>query len=132
LANCLQENVKPNQIDMETTKHYKDIGDRYQNWYLDEGNSAQLAHYFRILYRILEYIDAAKIDDKKLYVKILRAQLSEQELAILFYNSFIPEGKKMQKHIEKYALLKHMNEKYLGQRRDKEFYNSCAYEDNQT
>lgn len=48
------------------------------------------SHYFRNLYHILVFIDTSNlIDDKerKRYAKIVRSQLSEEELVALFYNS---------------------------------------------
>lgn len=48
------------------------------------------SHYFRNLYHILLYIDTSGLidnDERKGYAKIVRSQLSEEELVALFYNS---------------------------------------------
>jgi hypothetical protein len=48
------------------------------------------SHYFRNLYHILRFISESKLvseEEKKLYSKIVRSQLSEIELVALFYNS---------------------------------------------
>ena len=45
-----------------------------------------IGHYFRNIYQILKFISKSDIEDKKFYSNILRAQLSESELGLLFYN----------------------------------------------
>ena len=57
----------------------------------EEMMEGSLDHYFRYLYRILVYIDQSELidEDKKYeYAAILRAQLSDYELLILFFNGF--------------------------------------------
>ena len=66
--------------------------------------------YFRILYRLFQHIDDTDIDEKRKasYAKIIRSQLSEDELLLLRYNAKTHYGKKMQKYINSYNLLKHL------------------------
>lgn len=66
-----------------------------------------LSHYFRYLYNAFKFIDESSIDDdfKKKYANILRAQLSDYELIILFYNSLTKNGYKFQKYFSSYAVL---------------------------
>jgi hypothetical protein len=54
-----------------------------------------LSHYFRFLYNLIRYIDDSEIDPntKKKYIRIIRAQLSDYELAILLYNCIAPNGR---------------------------------------
>jgi len=61
------------------------------------GQSKLLGHYYRNLYQIVKYIDGQ--DDRFLtfpqkydYVKTLRAQLSDHEQVILYYNSLSSLG----------------------------------------
>lgn len=56
--------------------------------YIDTLYQAQLGHYFRNLYTIFKYIDESKISGKELYTDIVRAQLSNYELLLLFYNCY--------------------------------------------
>lgn len=67
-----------------------------------------LDHYFRYLYRILLYIDQSELineEQKYEYAAILRAQLSEYELLILFFNGLTNHGKQKAKPLfEKYSL----------------------------
>lgn len=70
----------------------------------------ELTHYFKIVYRILKIIDDSDIDEKEKhrYVKILRSQLSENEMLIIYYNSHSVYGEDLYKLILKYNLLKHL------------------------
>lgn len=51
-----------------------------------------LGHYFRNLYVTLRLINDNAGEDAPLYVRMLRAPLSQSELALLFYNAFGPQG----------------------------------------
>lgn len=86
--------------------------DRWQETYDD--NESQLGGLFRVLYRLLLWIDshdAQKLTDaqKWLYVSIIRAQLSEAELVHLFFNSLTAKGAKLKRLIDKYALFDNLS-----------------------
>lgn len=111
--------------DLSDAERREHIAKRYGEFY--EPHATALAHYFRVLYRILKLIETTDIPNQLTYAKILRAQLSEQELVLLFYNSFIPEGKKMQRFLEKFSLLKHLPAKSLAHPNDRQLYPEVAY-----
>jgi len=95
-----------------------EIGD----YYPFNGHQSRLGHYYRNIYQIIKFIDKQKylLDaDKKDYAKMLRAQMSNHELAIFFYNSLSPLGKewtlrkttlngKKVSFIEKYEFIKNI------------------------
>lgn len=88
----------------------------------------EIGHYFRNLYNIIKFVDQSDIEKKKLYINILRAQLSTYELALLFYNCLSPVGSiKFKPYIEKYALLKGVNSKILLRESHKDLYKSTAF-----
>ncbi|MDC6111323.1 putative phage abortive infection protein [Serratia rubidaea] len=72
----------------------KHIGRLFDNFYKDR--QQDLAHYFRVLYNTYKFIDTSNISesDKKTLASILRAQLSNYELLMLFYNCFGSHGDK--------------------------------------
>ena len=81
----------------------------YSPFYLE--NRSKLAPYFRTLYRMFEVLENNEKllgDKSKEYAKIIRAQLSESELFFIRYNAYSFYGKNLQKHINKYNLLKHL------------------------
>ena len=87
-------------------KRFEFLRDRYQLFFRQK--SPHLSHYFRTLYRLLAFIHTSSITNKKLYGKIVRAQLSDHELMFLFYNGLSWMGKKMNQFVYEYALLKHL------------------------
>lgn len=62
-----------------------------------EGHQTRLGHYYRHMYQAIKYIDSQEPDsisyiEKYQYVKILRAQLSNQEQALLCFNTISDLG----------------------------------------
>lgn len=66
--------------------------------------------HFRILYRIFELIDKADISEiqRRDVAKIMRCQLSEEELFLLRYNCKSSYGAKMRIFVNRYNLQKHL------------------------
>lgn len=93
----------------------------------------ELGHYFRSLYHVFTFIDRSHLtdQDKSIYANIVRAQLSTYELCLLFYNGTWGEGKEGFKPlIEKYGILKHVDERDLLNRADWKnvnFYQPTAF-----
>lgn len=74
----------------------------------------QLDSLFRVLYRLLRWIDLQPSErlgqeQKWLYVSIVRSQLSWIEMVYLFYNGYTERGRKFRPLIEKYALFDNLN-----------------------
>jgi hypothetical protein len=108
-----------------------DFIENYMRFY--EKRKTDFGHYFRNLYRIIkmvhetEFLDKNEIEtnletqnkisnyylenfkERYKYTSIVRAQLSDYELLLLFYNCLSPNGnKKFKPLIEEYAILKNM------------------------
>ncbi|HML66465.1 MAG TPA: putative phage abortive infection protein [Dysgonomonas sp.] len=86
---------------------------------------SQLGHYFRYIFNIIKHIEAQtnqKIDKRK-YIDLLQAQLSNDELAIIFYNAISSNGinsKKVfqfKKWIEQYQFLENLDKNSLLDRK---------------
>lgn len=69
---------------------------------------SDLSHYFRVLYNILRYIDSSQFNDD-IYPKIVRAQLSDQELFVIFYNCLSPIGYNFGRYASKFRLFDNLN-----------------------
>jgi len=101
---------------------------KYEHFHRHYG--LELNHYFRNFYRILKYIDEADIADKKEYSGVLRAQVANSELVLLFYNGLSPHGHKMKPLAERYALFENFEIDALSNPdQDMHFYNYGAYGD---
>lgn len=86
--------------------------DEWERLYREQEN--QLDSLFRVLYRLLRWIDlqpSGRLDpeQKWLYVSIVRSQLSWIEMVYLFYNGYSERGRKFRPVIEKYALFDNLN-----------------------
>lgn len=84
-----------------------------------ESFESKTSHYFRNLYHILKFIHQSKTinskEEKQLYVDILRAQLSRNELNLLYYN-LISDGNGYPRFTwlaNEYNLLENMNYNFL-------------------
>ena len=114
---------------------------RSANEAMDMCFDGTLDHYFRYLYRILRHIDESKLlgslDDpqkeREYYAHVLRAQLSNYELLMLFYNGLLGENPKtIKKLIERYAMFNNLRAWDLGDKQV-EYYQAImegeVYED---
>lgn len=104
------------------------IDSAYNDFY--EKNQSEIGHYFRSLYNISKFIHTSDIENKRLYSNLLRAQLSVDEMALLFYNCLSDLGrKKFKPLIEEYSLLKGIpNELLIDPPRHKQHYKISAFE----
>lgn len=98
---------------------YHDIYDDYNDI---------LGHYFRTFYHIIKLIEFSDIRDKKRYISIARAQLSNTEQLLLFYNCLHRNGnEKFKPLVEKYALLNNLDHNHLLSEHIASFYKPEAY-----
>lgn len=113
----LQDNLKPNIYSnisgkvCNSSKYHERVNEAksyFAELYSQENSC--LASYFRIVYRILQTINDAKVDEslKTMHAKLFRSQLTNDELCLLRYNALSHNGIKMQVYINRYNLLKHM------------------------
>lgn len=99
------------------------IVDTYNEYFANTLNSIELSHYFRNLYFFVQFLDSQDSisnRDKNIYIKILRANLSNYEIFMLALNGLSVRGKEFKPLIEKYKLLKNLvfekrfSEKFKG------------------
>lgn len=88
-------------------------------------------HYFRHLYRIFKYVDTSDLildDERYEYICIVRSQLSDYELVMLFYNCLSTNGKdKFKPLIERYSIFNNLRVELLAKNEYKEAYAKTAY-----
>lgn len=89
---------------------------------------SDLGHYFRYLYTIFKFIKASEIDDKRLYTNIVRAQLSDYELLVLFYNCLYKFGvEKFKPLAEEFAIFDNLPVELLIKSEHRDFYQPEAF-----
>lgn len=93
--------------------------------------TTRLDHYFRHLYRIYKYVDSTDlIEDSERYdyACIVRSQLSDYELVMMFYNCLSTNGRdKFKPLIEKYSVFNNLRIELLAKTNDKAEYAQGAY-----
>jgi Putative phage abortive infection protein len=82
-----------------------------------------LAHYFRLFYHILKFVNQSPISEKKRYTGLLRATLSDAEITLIALNCIHGGGRgKLKPLIEKYSMLHNIsNHQYRDWRLGKSF-----------
>ena len=92
---------------------------------------SSIGYYFRHLYNTVKFVDQHKsikeFEDKKTYTNLIRAQLSSNELGLLFYNCLSDRGAKFKCLVEKYALLEDMEFERLLEPKHRSLYSAKAY-----
>lgn len=88
-------------------------------------------HYFRHLYHIYKFVDTSDLieeSERYDYACIIRSQLSDYELVMMFYNCLTANGRdKFKPLIEKYAVFNNLRLELLAKVNDKEEYAQGAY-----
>ena len=102
---------------------------------LGRTNQTSLSAYFRNMYNLIKFIDNDKHlnkDEKKDLITIYRAQLSNPELYVLFFNLRSYFGKKWNdnKYVERYEFLKNIPKNYCGGYNPEDYY-KIEYEYNE-
>lgn len=107
-----------------------------------EGHQSRLGHYYRHLYQTVQYIDSISVNtlsyrQKYSYIKSLRAQLSNHEQLLFFYNSLSRLGndwerssklKPDDKMITKYNLIKNIPDFRVLGKEIRSYYPTVFYE----
>lgn len=72
-------------------------------------------HYFRHLYKIIQFVDEQEFpfDEAYRYVSFFRGTLSRHELVWIYYNALQPQYHKLKALVEKYTLLKNLRPELL-------------------
>lgn len=112
-----------------------------------EGHQTRLGHYYRHMYQAVKYIDNQNSSllsyiDKYQYIKMLRAQLSNQEQALLFFNTLSDLGADWElgrelsdinrRLITKYNFIKNIPHGFTDDINVREFYPNVFYEGDST
>lgn len=102
------------------------INRAYAKFYRE--NHGDVGHYFRTLYNIVKFVHLSSVADKRLYTNLIRAQLSSQELLLLFYNCATDLGsEKFKPLIEEYALFKTLPVSFLLNPAHADLYEHSAF-----
>lgn len=118
-------NPPPNRTQEDLNALYEQLSAEFQT---------HVGYYFRHLYNVVKFVDQhdffgddAEFEAKKFYTNLVRAQLSSDELGLLFYNCLSDRGAKFKDLVEKYALFEDMPLDVLIKEEHKYLYEPSAY-----
>ncbi len=109
----LSDKIKKDAIvNLTAIESYKLATSSYNSLFVTR--RSDFAHYFRLLYRLVKMVSSSTIaymDDvrKMEYIKIIRSQLSEKELLLLYYNLHSNYAGKSKNLFYEYNMLKHLS-----------------------
>ncbi|HBV3145481.1 TPA: hypothetical protein MDU55_005104, partial [Klebsiella aerogenes] len=81
------------------------------------------------MFKIIHESDLTSVNKKK-YANILRAQLSNYELLMLFYNANFVHGRKFETYMNSYAILDNLPAEKLINKKHVAFYDKKAWGEN--
>jgi len=98
--------------DFENHNDYKRRCDSATNEYLNfySDHRVEMSVHLRVLYLLVSFIANSELEeeDKVLYAKLIRGQMSDAEMLIVRYNCCSNLGKKMQEYCNQFNLIKHL------------------------
>ncbi|MDT3719931.1 putative phage abortive infection protein [Pseudomonas oryzihabitans] len=114
---------------------------------LKKDNGGAFDHYFRNMFQILKTIDnygrkstqsqkrnrhmnepKTMYFEKRRYASMLRAQLQQPELEVIFFNCLTQKGRGLKYFVEKYSILKHINFEFISHNQDQiDLFHKFAY-----
>lgn len=86
-----------------------------------------LGHYYRTMYHVFKFIALSCPEDKTFYAHLVRAQLSSQQLLLLFYNGMSIWGEGFNEYVAEFSLLKHLPKELIRDQALIAFYPPKAY-----
>jgi hypothetical protein len=130
--NCFERWRNPLWENLSNQKLLPDKGElqRCQAAYeiFHKAKQASVAHYFRNLYHVLNFVANSEIEPKRQYTNLVRAQLSSFELILLFYNGLSAYGERIKPLIEKFGMLEHLDKRLLFDPSHERLYAAGAYQ----
>ena len=90
-----------------------------------------LGPFFRNLYHMFKLIDISSLkeEEKPVYANLARAQMSDDESLLLFYNGLSEFGDGLKRLSEQYGLLKHVPDNGVFQAHHRTYYERSAFLD---
>lgn len=135
LQDKIKEDIDPDLLKKILDKIVDEIEKDELKWKLGRTNQTSLSSYFRNMYNLIKLIDNDKYlskQEKKDLITIYRAQLSNPELYVLFFNLRSYFGKKWNNkgYVERYELLKNIPKNYCDRYNPEDYYKKIRFEYN--
>ncbi|MBU3662406.1 MAG: hypothetical protein FGM41_04315 [Bacteroidetes bacterium] len=126
-----EKNILPDPliIGIWKNEHPKEfVGLVYKYWYLQ--TDTQLGHLFRYIYNTMTFVIDSwdDFETQKRYIKLIQAQLSNYQLAVMFYSGISPVSRnskgeyKFREIADKFGIFQNMEATYLLDESHFEYY----------
>jgi hypothetical protein len=117
-----------NEIEHNFKEEKDKVVKKYEAFYAN--HAVSLGHYFRYLYNIIKFILESKLEKKNemRYLNLLQAELSNDEMQLIFYNAVSRHGKKkdgsfgFHKWLDEYSILENIDQSNVISRWHHWFY----------
>jgi len=109
--NDIKNNLGPVTLDSEK-EHFEIRSDKFiqlQYQFVYDQYQEKLGHYFRFIYNIFKYTIEERGEDARRYINLIQAQMSNDELGLLFYNALSVYARNEQKEQKFYNWLNDFN-----------------------
>ena len=103
------------------------VGDNYNRVF--SNYQSYVGHYFWHLYNVVNFVDQSdeEVEAKKFYTDLIRGQLSNNELGILFCLGLSDRGSEFKGLVEKYGLFENITSDVLIDEEHRTLYAASAY-----
>lgn len=120
----LTKTFRQNQQKFKNKTDRQMLDSAYRSFWKD--HQTELGHYFRYLFNIIRFLDESQYSEGP-YIKFLRAQLSDQELLLLFYNCLSPQGAPFIEYVYRYKLFDNLPKVRLLEAQHQDYILSDAW-----
>ncbi|MEJ5105631.1 putative phage abortive infection protein [Chryseobacterium sp. MYb328] len=90
-------------------------------------NSSEMEHHLRIILSIIELIDTTERINKMKYIRMLKANLSLDELVLIYYGCLYKDDLRIKKMIEKYPMFEDLGPLQTIDAKISNYYNQNVY-----
>lgn len=106
------ERFRKEYKNVETDEDREAINTSFDKFY--RGMQGYVNHYYKGLANIFLFVDESSVDDKNFYARIIKGQLSDHELVMLFYYCVSSIGRdRFKEFIVRYNLFEELNKFFL-------------------
>lgn len=109
----------------KSTINLRETRNLYYNTYIN--NSSEMEHHLRIILSIIELIDSTKRIDKMKYIRILKANLSIDDIVLVFYGCIYKNDSRIKNMIEKYPIFEDLQLMHKIDPNIENYYNQSVY-----
>ncbi|EOI3524965.1 putative phage abortive infection protein [Cronobacter turicensis] len=87
----------------------------------------RLSQYLGIIFIVLRFLSESEVEDKDIYIRLIKAQLYRHELYIIFHYALTPDGKHLKKYIAEFKLMGNLPRQELYQFTHADLIPDCGF-----